>query len=173
MNKKPDLGSHSTHCPPRLPHPQLSLINPTASVDIMHHCIVGHRLFAGLAYCVSLTRAGKRRHTPNIAFRHFLSNSVRTGYSTEGAGNFFAQLSTDAVSAHRRVLVLITPRASLSGTFLQTLPDLVTALKGHSLFPRSCPATRSAPSERLGHTPNTAFRHLPPEGVCRKPLFGV
>ena len=29
-------------------------------------------------------------------------------------------------------------RAPLSGTFLQTLPDLVTPLKGHSLSPRSC-----------------------------------
>ena len=29
-----------------------------------------------------------------------------------------------------------TLRASLSGTFLQTLPDLVTALKGHSLSQR-------------------------------------
>ena len=38
-----------------------------------------------------------------------------------------------------------TLRASLPGTFLQTLPDLVT----HSLSPRSCPATRSAPSERF------------------------
>ena len=27
-----------------------------------------------------------------------------------------------------------TLRAPLSGTFLQTLPDLVTPLKGHSLF---------------------------------------
>ena len=41
--------------------------------------------------------------------------------------------------------------ASLSGTFLQTLPDLVTPLKGHSLPPRSCPPTRSAPSERFGY----------------------
>ena len=44
-----------------------------------------------------------------------------------------------------------TLRASLSGTFLQTLPDLVTPLKGHSLSPRSCLATRSAPSERFGY----------------------
>ena len=44
-----------------------------------------------------------------------------------------------------------TLRASLSGTFLQTLPDLVTPLKGHSLSPRSCPAMRSAPSERFGY----------------------
>ena len=33
----------------------------------------------------------------------------------------------------------LTFRASLSGTFLQTLPELVTPLKGHSLFARSCP----------------------------------
>ena len=44
-----------------------------------------------------------------------------------------------------------TLRASLSGTFLQILPDLVTPLKGHSLSPRSCPPTRSAHSERFGY----------------------
>ena len=48
------------------------------------------------------------------------------------------------------VAVLGTLLASLSGTFLQTLPDLVTPLKGHSLSPRSCPPMRSAPSERFG-----------------------
>ena len=50
-------------------------------------------------------------------------------------------------------LLIGTPtlRAPLSGTFLQTLPDLVTPLKGHSVSPRSCPATRSAPSERVGY----------------------
>ena len=42
-------------------------------------------------------------------------------------------------------------RPSYSGTFLQTLPDLVTPLSGHSLSPRSCPPTRSAPSERFGY----------------------
>ena len=41
--------------------------------------------------------------------------------------------------------------ALLSGTFLQTLPNLVTPLKGHSLSPHSCPATQSAPSERIGY----------------------
>ena len=49
------------------------------------------------------------------------------------------------------VLLFVTLRAPLSGTFLQTLPDLVTPLKGHSLSPRSCPPTRSAPSERFGY----------------------
>ena len=51
----------------------------------------------------------------------------------------------------RKAMVGVTLRASLSGTFLQTLPDLVRPLKGHSLSPRSCPATRSAPSERFGY----------------------
>ena len=44
-----------------------------------------------------------------------------------------------------------TLRASLSGTFLQTLPDLVTPLKGYSLSPRICPPTLSAPSEWFGY----------------------
>ena len=35
----------------------------------------------------------------------------------------------------------LTLQALLSGTFLQTLPDLVMPLKGHSLSPRSCPQT--------------------------------
>ena len=48
------------------------------------------------------------------------------------------------------VLGSITLRTPLSGTFLQTLPDLVSPLKGHSLSPRSCPPTQSAPSERFG-----------------------
>ena len=48
----------------------------------------------------------------------------------------------DSVAAG--VLILNTTlRAPLSGTFLQTLPDLVTPMIGHSLSPRSCPATRS------------------------------
>ena len=46
--------------------------------------------------------------------------------------------------------VVVTPRASLSGTFLQTLSELVTPLKEHSLSPRSCPPTLSAPSEMFG-----------------------
>ena len=58
-------------------------------------------------------------HTPSIAFRHLPPNSARFSYATEGAFFISAQLSTDAVSALRKVRVLITLRASLSGTFLQ------------------------------------------------------
>ena len=56
---------------------------------------------------------------------------------------------------------VITLRASLSGTFLQILPELLTPLKGHSLSPRSCPATRQRPLKGLGtnQTPNTGLRH--------------
>ena len=52
---------------------------------------------------------------------------------------------------HARPMEEATLRTSLSGTFLQILPDLVTPLKGHSLSPCSCPPTRSAHSERFGY----------------------
>ena len=32
-----------------------------------------------------------------------------------------------------------------------SFPELVTLLKGHSLSPRGCPLTLSAPSERFGY----------------------
>ena len=92
-----------------------------------------------------------RYHTPSIAFPHLPPGSARIGSITEGPLFISVQLSTDAVSALRKVWVLITLRASLSGTFLQTLPDLVTPLKGHSLSLRSCPPTQSAPSEGFGY----------------------
>ena len=88
-------------------------------------------------------------HTPSIAFRHLPPNSARIGYVIERTLLISGQLSTDAVSALQKVWVLITLRASLFGTFLQTLPDLVTPLKGHSLPPRRCPATRSAPLRKV------------------------
>ena len=85
-------------------------------------------------------------HTPSIAFRHLPPNSARTGHATEGAHSehrFPAPSSKlcQNWSRHWRG----TLRASLSGTFLQTLPDLVTPLKGH--------------------TPSIAFRHLPPNSA--------
>ena len=44
-------------------------------------------------------------HTPSIAFRHLPPNSARFSYATEGALFISAQLSTDAVSALRKVWV--------------------------------------------------------------------
>ena len=46
-------------------------------------------------------------YTPSIAFRHLPPNSARFGYATEGPFFISAQLSTDAVSALRKVWVLI------------------------------------------------------------------
>ena len=60
-----------------------------------------------------------------------------------------------------------TLRASLSGTFLQTLPDLVTLLKGYSFSPRSCPPTRSAPSERFGYWSHSEHRFPAPSSKGR------
>ena len=40
---------------------------------------------------------------------------------------------------------------------------LVTPLKGHSLSPRSCPATRSAPSERFGYNNYDCRSNLAPK----------
>ena len=52
-------------------------------------------------------------------------------------------------------MLLATLRASLSGIFFQTLPELggtVTPLNGHSLCQHSCPPTLSASSaEMIGH----------------------
>ena len=45
-------------------------------------------------------------HTPTTAFRHLPPNSARFSYATEGALFISAQLSTDAVSALRKVWVL-------------------------------------------------------------------
>ena len=47
------------------------------------------------------------QHTPNIAFRHLPPNSARFSYATEGALFISVQLSSDAVSALRKVRVLI------------------------------------------------------------------
>ena len=46
-------------------------------------------------------------HTPSIAFRHLPPNSARFSYATEGALFISAQLSSDAVSALRKVRLLI------------------------------------------------------------------
>ena len=83
-------------------------------------------------------------HTLSIAFRHRPPNSAITSYDAVEEALYLSPRTCLPKSP-------LTLRESLSGTFLQTLPDLVTPLKGHSLPPRSCPPTRSASSERFGH----------------------
>ena len=46
-------------------------------------------------------------HTPSIAFRYLPPNSIRFGYTTERALFISTQLSTDEVSALRKVRELI------------------------------------------------------------------
>ena len=46
-------------------------------------------------------------HTPSFAFRQLPPNSARFGYATKGALFISAQLSTDVVSALRKVWLLI------------------------------------------------------------------
>ena len=48
-------------------------------------------------------------------------------------------------------LIIDTHLASLSSTFLQTLPELVMPLKGHSLSPCELSLMLSAPSESFGY----------------------
>ena len=78
-----------------------------------------------LADCYNYVGLSTETTLPASLSGTFPPDSPRTGYATEGALFISAQLlSTDAVSALRKVWVLITLRASLSGTFLQTLPEL-------------------------------------------------
>ena len=56
---------------------------------------------------VLLVQTQQSVHTPSIAFRHLSPNSARFSYATEGALFISAQLSGDAVSALRKVPVLI------------------------------------------------------------------
>ena len=60
-------------------------------MTIFLHCVVCHS-FA---------------HTLSTTFRHLPPNSARFSYATEGALFISAQLSSDAVSALRKVRVLI------------------------------------------------------------------
>ena len=69
------------------------------------------------------------------------TRTPRTGLQhpfKEGAGKRYSECASDAHSEHRFV-----------APFLQTRPNLVAPLKLHSLPPRICPPTLSAPSERF------------------------
>ncbi len=66
------------------------------------------------------------------------------------------------------LIAATTLRASLSGTLLRTLPDLVTPLTGGTLYLRAAVQRRGQrPPKGSGtnHTPSIAFRHLPPNSA--------
>ena len=55
----------------------------------------------------------------------------------------FLLIVTAGGTDNRRLKSWLTLWASLSSTFLQTLPDLVTPVEGHSLSPCSCPCHKT------------------------------
>ena len=65
------------------------------------------RLHTGLYEHCKRVCTERLTHTPSIACRHLPPNSARFSYATEGALITSAQLSSDAVSALRKVRVLI------------------------------------------------------------------
>ena len=65
------------------------------------------------------------------ASRHIISHVITTVTS------YFRILQLSPFVLNE--MLIPTLRASLSDTLLQTLPDLATPVKGHSLSPRSCP----------------------------------
>ena len=64
--------------------------------------------------------------------------SEPTSKVTTGAREVFLAWVSHAGCVGDGLLSQTHSEPSLSGTFLQTLPELVTPLKGHSLSPRGC-----------------------------------
>ena len=126
--------------------------------------VLQHNVLAGVTVRMVLSLRGdimRKTHTFNtdllsgffclVFFFFFFLNNKR--YSL-----IYGAPSRKRLQRHKHTLISShthththTPRASLSGTFLQTLPDLATPLKGYSLSPRSCPPTRSASAEKFGY----------------------
>ena len=87
-------------------------------IDLNPRLIMGHNYRIGLRGMHTLLHGVFRpvksrrlnvhpRHTPSIDFRHLPPNSARIGYASKGALFISTQLSTDTVSALRKVWVLI------------------------------------------------------------------
>ena len=93
MHRPVLLASRATPLPPSLP--PLQIQRRVVGLGMQR---VGH-----LHWPESLPQ----HHTPSIAFRHPPPNSARFSYAIEGALFISAQLSSDAVSALRKVRVLI------------------------------------------------------------------
>jgi len=72
-------------------------------------------------------------HTPSIAFRFLPPNPDRFGYATEGALFISAQLSSDAVSALRKVSVLIKLQALGYGILPSTIAVFSYAIGSRKL----------------------------------------
>ena len=71
----------------------------------------------------------RQTHTPSTAFRHLPPNSARFSYAIEGALFISAQLSSDAVSALRKVRVLRSNLAPKHARKHETHPPRVKRKK--------------------------------------------
>ena len=116
----------------------LSLTGIRHSVDKLLYC--PH--LAGQIYFKCWPPGGKRAETHN--------RGANLGCSCTHPSWTVVCMKTVEWESMKWHSVTTTLWASLSDTFLQTLPDLVMPLKGHSLSPRSCPPAWSAPSKRFG-----------------------
>ena len=135
----------------------------TESYNVLN-CSNGNKVIFGKGLFCHNKWVAKRQGHRNLEFRivHLLKPAPQTQTATahlqttwtvyiDGQGTHVLPCGKIPGGEERGGMGWATLRASLSGTFLQTLPDLVTPLKGHSESPRSCPPTRSAPSERFGY----------------------
>ena len=100
-------------------------------------------LLSNIFFSSHNSRKGGRAGVPGRSGRGIVPPTLRASLS-----GTFLQTLPDLVTPLKGYSTL---RASLSSRFLQPLPDLVTPLKEQSLSLRSCPPTRSAPSERFGY----------------------
>ena len=114
----------------------------------------------GPCFCfLLLLNFSRARCDLNVCYRQFACRTElpkdQAYFHMNGKGSdaaFLARQSTpDPLTPPPLLMPSSTLPALLSGTFFQTLPDLVTPLKGHSLSSRSCPVMRSAPCKRFGY----------------------
>ena len=70
-------------------------------------CVCGVCVWCVWCVCMCVCVLQRLYHTLSIAFWHLPPNSARFSYATEGALFISVQLSTDAVSALRKVWVII------------------------------------------------------------------
>ena len=99
------LKGHSQTPNSGLRHTSFSRQVPESGVRSVGHSLSPRSWMSTDAVSANITV--EATHTPSIAFRHPPPNSTRCSYTTEGALFISAQLSSDAVSALRKVRVLI------------------------------------------------------------------
>ena len=133
------LPPHSEH---RFPAPSSTLraslsdiFLHTPSIAFRHLPPHSQHRFPAPSSTLPASLSGTFLHAPSIAFRHRPPDSARFGYATEGALFISTQLSTDAVSAFRKVWVLI----KLQALVYDILPS-TTAVFSYAICPRKLSA---------------------------------